>query len=159
MFYFRSRHGLACRWPPPQACRGWRFWVLSVANRRPGPVIGAEADDGLVAPPALTVCVSVWSMRPPIRRAVQRSPHELAEPKSMEAQTHKSRQPARHGATQTEPTAAPAQRRREEWRLEQMGNAGNNLRIATRRRMTDCTRRLHTPPNIAAAIDQRETLG
>ena len=26
MFYFRSRHGLACRWPPRQACLGSRFW-------------------------------------------------------------------------------------------------------------------------------------
>jgi hypothetical protein len=26
MFYFRSRHGLTCRWPPRQACCGWRFW-------------------------------------------------------------------------------------------------------------------------------------
>jgi hypothetical protein len=26
MFYFRSRHGLACQWPPRQACRGLRFW-------------------------------------------------------------------------------------------------------------------------------------
>ena len=26
MFYFRSRHGLTCRWPPPQACPGSRFW-------------------------------------------------------------------------------------------------------------------------------------
>jgi hypothetical protein len=27
MFYFQSCHGLACRWPPPQACYGSRFGV------------------------------------------------------------------------------------------------------------------------------------
>ena len=75
MFYFRSRHGLTCRWPPPQACPGSRFWCrgspFALRTSRKLPPVRARSPRS--RPP--------WSPRPcACRGLISRLPRRLSPP-------------------------------------------------------------------------------